>query len=70
MRCSRVEDLLPAYLDGDLSSRLNQRLSAHLDDCERCRIAVDAQQKAVRFLDSGRYAPSIDLWAQFSRRLQ
>jgi hypothetical protein len=70
MRCNRLGDLLPAYLDGDLSSRLNDQVSAHLDACERCRLALDEQQQSLRFLDKGRYAPSIDLWADFSRRLQ
>ena len=70
MRCDRVETLLPAYLDGDLSRRLSERVSAHLDSCESCQQAQAAQQSALRFLDSGRYVPSIDLWADFSRRLQ
>jgi hypothetical protein len=70
MRCSRVERLLPAYLDGDLSSRLNESVAEHLDLCDGCRLAQSAQQSAHRFLDTGRYVPSIDLWADFSRRLQ
>jgi anti-sigma factor RsiW len=70
MRCERVDPLLPAYLDGDLPSHLNQRISDHLDSCERCRRELAAQQCALRTLDSGRHPVSIDLWADFSRRLQ
>src|SRR5688572_12371394 len=70
MRCNRVDDLLPAYLDGDLASRVNEQVSAHLDACERCRQAQAEQQRALRFLEGARYVPSIDLWADFSRRLE
>jgi Putative zinc-finger len=70
MRCERLDDLLPAYLDGDLPSRLNGRVSAHLEACARCRGELAAQQRALRLLDAGRHSVSIDLWADFSRRLQ
>jgi hypothetical protein len=70
MRCKRLDDLLPAYLDGDLPRRLNQRVSDHLDSCERCRQELVAQQRALRSLEAVRRPISIDLWADFSRRLQ
>jgi hypothetical protein len=70
MRCERLHELLPAYLDGDLSGRLNHQVSDHLDGCDRCRGELTAQQRALRTLDAGRYPVSIDLWADFSRRLQ
>jgi anti-sigma factor RsiW len=70
MRCSRVEQLLPAYLDGDLPLRLSQRVLAHLDKCPRCRQQEEAEHQSHRALDSGRHSLSIDLWADFSRRLQ
>lgn len=70
MRCKRLDDLLPGYLEGDLSPRLNQRVSDHLDACERCRQELAAQQHALRSLDAARRPVSIDLWADFARRLQ
>src|SRR5438876_3754131 len=70
MRCKRLDDLLPAYMDGDLPGRLNQHVSDHLDRCERCRQELTAQQRALRSLTAGRRPVSIDLWADFSRRLQ
>src|SRR5690349_5130502 len=70
MRCERLQDLLPGYIDGDLPRRLNQQVSDHLDDCEECRRELSAQQRALRTLDAGRHSVSIDLWADFSRRLQ
>src|SRR5438876_11811254 len=70
MRCSRVVHLLPAYLDGDLVGRLNQGISDHLDACEHCRRELAAQQRVHRILDTGRPPVTIDLWADFSRRLQ
>jgi hypothetical protein len=70
MRCERLDDLLPAYMDGDLPRRLNERVSEHLDACERCRREMAAQQRALRSLNAVRPPVSIDLWADFSRRLQ
>src|SRR5437870_648187 len=70
MRCERLQELLPAYNDGDLSGRLNQQVSDHLDGCESCRRELTAQQRALRALGAGRHPVSIDLWADFSRRLQ
>jgi hypothetical protein len=70
MRCNRVDDLLPAYLDGDLPDSLNRQVSAHLDGCGRCRRSLSDQQQAFRLLDAGRQPIAIDLWADFSRRLQ
>jgi hypothetical protein len=70
MLCSRLAELLPAYLDGSLTGRLNQRVAEHLDACERCQFEMSAQQRALRALDAGRHAVNIDLWADFSRRLQ
>jgi putative zinc finger protein len=69
MRCSRVEQLLPAYLDGDLPDHLYQRVSNHVDQCGRCRTQEAAQHRAMRALDMGRHPLAIDLWADFSRRL-
>jgi hypothetical protein len=70
MRCERLHELLPGYLDGDLPAYQNQQVSDHLDGCERCREALSAQQRALRALDAGRHPVSIDLWADFSRRLE
>jgi hypothetical protein len=69
MRCERLDDLLPAYIDGDLPGRLNQRVSEHLDTCARCRQELDLQQQVLRTLDAGRRPVGIDLWSDFSRRL-
>src|SRR5262249_55538753 len=70
MRCERLQELLPGYIDGDLPGRQNQQVSDHLDNCETCRRELSAQQRALRALDAGRHSVSIDLWADFSRRLQ
>src|SRR5262249_14136056 len=70
MRCDRVDGLLPAYLEGDLSDRLNRGVAEHLDGCEGCRGSLAGQQQTCRLLDVGRQPIAIDLWADFSRRLQ
>ena len=70
MRCNRLQELIPGYLDGSLSGRQNRLAADHLDGCERCRAELSSQQRALRTLDAGRHAITIDLWADFSRRLQ
>jgi hypothetical protein len=64
-----VEQLLPAYLDGDLPDHLYQRVSDHVEQCGRCRAQEAAQHRAMRALDMGRRPLAIDLWPDFSRRL-
>src|SRR5438045_3148070 len=70
MRCSRVVGYLGRYLDGDLPERLNRPIAAHLARCESCRSEETVYRRAVRALDMVRHPVSIDLWADFSRRLQ
>jgi hypothetical protein len=70
MRCNRVDHLLPAYLEDDLAPALSERVDAHLEACARCQEQLALQRQAMRLLDHGRHSPSIDLWADFSQRLQ
>jgi anti-sigma factor RsiW len=70
MNCERLDHLLSAYIDGDLPSGLNRRVSDHLDACERCQQTLVEQQRSHRLLDAGRRPVSIDLWPEFERRLQ
>jgi predicted anti-sigma-YlaC factor YlaD len=37
MNCEHVENLLPAYTDGDLPDDDKSRIDAHLEGCESCR---------------------------------
>ena len=36
MKCQRVEELLPLYVEGDLDAEVLQTVAAHLGECEQC----------------------------------
>ena len=40
MNCHQIEELLPAYLDGDLDTDETSAVRAHLDACGGCREAM------------------------------
>jgi hypothetical protein len=61
---------MSAYVEDSLSPGLTDRISDHLERCRRCRDQESGHRQAMRLLDHGRHTPSIDLWADFSRRLQ
>jgi anti-sigma factor RsiW len=42
MSCERYENLLPAFLDGDLPSGEDAALNAHLSGCESCQASLAA----------------------------
>jgi len=56
MRCKNVNRHLTAFLDGELPSRLRERMEAHLADCVNCQAERDALERVRRTLD-GMEAP-------------
>lgn len=47
MKCHRVEELLPLYVEGDLDAEVLQSVAAHLGECVRCAtqaVEFDASQ--------------------------
>jgi anti-sigma factor RsiW len=42
MKCERIENLLPAFVEGDLAPVDESAVHAHLADCERCRESLAA----------------------------
>lgn len=39
--CSEVEELLDAYVDGEMPPLMTERFEAHLESCELCRSLVE-----------------------------
>ncbi|MCK4774751.1 MAG: zf-HC2 domain-containing protein, partial [Candidatus Krumholzibacteria bacterium] len=37
MSCKHVEELLPAYAEGDLAAEERSRVDTHLRECDSCR---------------------------------
>jgi anti-sigma factor RsiW len=42
MKCDRIENLLPAFVEGDLAPADESAVHAHLSGCERCRESLSA----------------------------
>lgn len=43
--CARVQDLVQAYLDGELEGPDRDRLAAHLDRCRPCGVEVSTYER-------------------------
>lgn len=50
MDCELVGNLLPNYLDGDLTEELAERVQAHLVACRRCAWEVESIRQSVAAL--------------------
>ena len=50
MRCERIQEDLPAYLEGALGWLARRRVEAHLQGCEACRLEVGAHRRTVALL--------------------
>ncbi len=50
MECTRTEDLLSAYLDGDLSEGEKERIAEHLRQCHRCAEEERALRETISLL--------------------
>lgn len=52
MNCERAKSELSLFLYGELSFEEEERLQAHLDGCEGCRGALEAEKRLFSMLDS------------------
>jgi anti-sigma factor RsiW len=50
MDCELIGNLLPNYLDGDLTEELSEKVQAHLIRCNRCAWEVESIQQSVSAL--------------------
>ena len=52
MNCRRVETMIPLYVEGDLESRLSDRIASHLEWCGRCNWLADEYKESQSWLRS------------------
>jgi hypothetical protein len=70
IRCDRLDELLPDYLEGTLDAGTRTVVEAHLAQCERCASIVadvNAILKVAGHLPD--LTPTKDLWAGISERI-
>src|SRR5437762_13202001 len=70
VRCSRIEKLLPEYMEGALPREQEGRVAAHLRACAGCRAELELLHASLAVLDRVPLArPADDLWAGLQARL-
>lgn len=47
MNCKKVEDLLSAYIENDLSEEVRKEVSLHLEQCESCRQLKEKMEELI-----------------------
>lgn len=52
MKCKLVEKLIPAYIEGTLSSKRSQQLELHIDDCPHCQKELQTFEETVHHASS------------------
>jgi hypothetical protein len=71
MNCERIDELLPAWIEGDLDQADQDGVSAHLRECLRCAAIVRdisaIRREAARLPE---LEPSHDLWPGIAARIE
>jgi anti-sigma factor RsiW len=65
MDCQKYVDDLTAYMDGELSHAVAERLTSHLNGCDSCAAELRGLQETAVFVDSHlqELNPRPELWA-------
>ena len=71
MDCPNYVDDLTAYMDGELSQGVADRLRSHLKGCASCTAEIQGLQEAAVFVDSHirELKPRPELWASVRSRI-
>jgi hypothetical protein len=70
LKCSKIQNLLSAYLDGDLTPEQNCEVQAHLELCSQCQEALDELDLvASASKDLAAAHLETDLWPAIQRRV-
>lgn len=72
MECHEVGALLQHYLDDELDETRAARIAAHLEDCRRCGLELEAYEQIKSSLASRRPdvpADAVERLREFGRRL-
>lgn len=71
MTCGSVDELLPDFLEGDVSAETSAKVEAHVSNCARCTALlrdIEAVREGAAALPD--LAPSDDLWKGISARIE
>ena len=63
------ENLIAAYIDGELESEHRVAVEMHLEDCDDCQVSLRAHQMFVCELDSVLTQAHVDMPVDFSRQV-
>ncbi|NOZ55889.1 MAG: hypothetical protein GXO73_03740 [Calditrichaeota bacterium] len=70
MRCRKVEKLLPAYVDGELSERVSARVEQHLATCSHCAALLELHRGVLTQWEGlPAVAPERNLWPEIVARI-
>ncbi len=61
MNCESAREQIPLYLYGELTAEQEEALDQHLDGCESCRVALEAEKRLHLILDAAAVPPPPDL---------
>src|SRR5260370_38819204 len=67
MNCDRVHDVLPLYLSGELRGEEMADMRLHLEECERCAMAVQADRELDNALRIAMLEETADVSAVLDR---
>ena len=66
MKCKLVEKLIPAYIEGTLSSKRSQQLELHIDDCPHCQKELQTFEETIHHASSVPVEyPTPEAWKAF-----
>ena len=66
MKCKLVEKLIPAYIEGTLSSKRSQQLELHIDDCPHCQKELQTFEETIHHASSLSVEyPTPEVWKAF-----
>jgi len=66
MKCKLIGKLIPAYIEGTLSSKRSQQLELHVDDCPHCQKELQTFEETVHHASSVPVEyPTPEAWKAF-----
>ena len=66
MKCKFVEKLIPAYIEGTLSSKRAQQLGLHIDECPHCQKELQTFEETIHHASSVSVEyPTPEVWKAF-----
>ena len=60
-KCSKYEEIISAYVDGELTSAEESELTAHLDNCAQCRSLLETYRNIDKLISDNTVEPPAEL---------